>query len=180
MSIPVQTDKWAGNLECAFCGRTRLMAEAFSKTMMAKHEGPLKCKECVQKEASKNRSSATSVESNESRVCGKCQKELPASFYNKTQWKKGEGVSRCKPCVELAVAEEAAAVETAREEKITAARQAVDDAKKSGNSMSILKAESVLAALEGEKVTGLRPVKMNHRPRGGGRGRSGRGRSGRR
>ena len=51
---------------------------------------------------------------------------------------------------------------------MAAARQAVDDANRSGNSMAILKAESVLAALEGEKVTGLRPVRMNQRGEKGG------------
>jgi hypothetical protein len=30
MSTPVVTDKWAGNLDCDFCRRKRLMGEEFS------------------------------------------------------------------------------------------------------------------------------------------------------
>lgn len=59
----------------------------------------------------------------------------------------------------------------------------MEKAKISGNLQAILKAESQLAALEAEKVTGLKPMKMSStgggrgrgRCRGGGRGRGGRG-----
>ena len=50
---------------------------------------------------------------------------------------------------------------------MVAAKAAV--AKAGGDAMAILKAESVLSALEAEKVTGLKPVAMG-RSRGGGRG----------
>ena len=61
-----------------------------------------------------------------------------------------------------------------KEEKISAARKKVDDAKRSGNAQQILAAESELAALEAEKVTGLKPIKLSAgrgraRGRGGGR-----------
>jgi hypothetical protein len=150
------------------------MADSFSKTMMARG-GPHKCKDCVQRHDAETRTNASGiiVDANETRTCALCQQELAAVCYNKSQWNKGAGSSRCKTCVDLAVAQEADAAETARAAKMAAARQAVDDANRSGNSLAILKAESVLAALEGEKVTGLRPVRMNQR--GAGRGRSGRG-----
>jgi hypothetical protein len=156
------------------------MAEAFSKTMMARG-GPLKCKECVQRQDAETRTNAAAVVSDETRSCASCQQELAAASYNKSQWSKGAGASRCKTCVDAAIATEAASVETARAAKMAAARQAVDDANKSGNALAVLKAESVLAALEGEQVTGLRPVKMNSRSArgggGGGRGRAGSGRA---
>jgi hypothetical protein len=52
----------------------------------------------------------------------------------------------------------------------------VEEANASGNAQKIVVAESELAALEAEKVTGLKPVKMSAgrgrgRGRGGGRGR---------
>lgn len=63
--------------------------------------------------------------------------------------------------------------EFAKDSKMQAAKEKVAKATAaSGNAAAILQAESELAALEAEKVTGLKPVWIN---RGGG-GRSGRGR----
>jgi hypothetical protein len=176
MATPVQTDKWAGNLECKFCGRTRMMAEAFSKTMWARG-GSLKCKECVQMQEAETRSNAKGVDSDEKQVCTSCKKELEALLFNKSQWSKGEGLSWCKTCVDKALVQEAANIKKAQADKTVAAQHAVEDARKSGNSLAILKAESVLAVLEGEKVTGLCPIRMNSQGGGrqGGRGRAGQG-----
>jgi hypothetical protein len=122
----------------------------------------------------------------ESRNCAICQKDVMYSEYNKNQWNKGEGKSKCRSCVEQALAQEASQQKASSDEKLEKARQQVKEATASGNQPAILKAESELAALEAEKVTGLKPIRMG---RGGGRGRGrgsgrttggrGRGRAGR-
>lgn len=159
------------------------MAEEFSKAALAKEGGGV-CKQCVAAAAAKERqtAAANAASSDETRTCAACKQMLNEAAFNKNQWRKGDGVSRCRDCVEKAVADEAVAVKAAQEKKRLDAKKAVEEARKSGNSLKILKAESVLAALEGEKVTGLQPVRMNRggRGRGGGRGARGGRRGGRR
>jgi hypothetical protein len=96
-------------------------------------------------------------------------------LFNKNQWNKGEGKSKCRPCVDAALASEAKTLQGSREDRLQAARVSVVSAQASGNIHAILKAESELAALEAEVVTGLKPVKMSgrgsYRSRGGGHGR---------
>lgn len=131
-------------------------------------------------------STDASTESTETRVCVICTKDLEYGAYNKNQWNKGEGKSKCRSCVEKALTDEASQQKASKEEKLLEARRQVKLATESGNQQAILKAESVLAALEAEKVTGLKPVRMGRggrgRGRGGGRGlrTSGRGRGGKR
>ena len=109
----------------------------------------------------------------ERRKCaGYCGNELPQSSFNRNQWSKGDGKSRCGACVDRAVKEEAAQQTKSREDKLASAKKQVEEAEKSGNSMKILAATSMLAALEAERVTGLKPVKLSS---GRGRGRGGRG-----
>ena len=109
----------------------------------------------------------------ERRKCaGYCGNELPQSSFNRNQWSKGDGKSRCGACVDRAVKEEAAQQTKSREDKLASAKKQVEEAEKSGNSMKFLAATSMLAALEAERVTGLKPVKLSS---GRGRGRGGRG-----
>jgi len=195
MSTPVVTDKWAGTLECSECHRKRLMAQEFSKTALDKyrknnHQGALRCKQCVAAAEQKERQSAatrkttatlsssgdhpnTTTTTNETHVCAACQIDKPFEDYNKNQWNKGKGAGRCRACVEQAIEDEKMANERAKAEKIAQAQRQVEQAQKSGNAAAILKAESVLSALQAEQVTGLKPVRMN---RGGGGARGGRGR----
>ena len=162
------------------------MAEEFSRTALEKyrkHGTPLRCKHCVawaeQREreaAAAKRQDATAADASnisEMRVCASCQTSKSATEYNKNEWNKGEGVGRCRACVERSVADEKTASEAAKSAKLEAAAADVQKAKASGNAAAILKAESVLSALQAEKVTGLKPVRMN---RGGGGRRSARGR----
>lgn len=145
----------------------------------------LKCKRCVQEMEEAERKVAAAKQastagggavSTESRNCAICQKGLTYGAYNKNQWNKGEGKSKCRSCVEQALAQEASQQKASSDEKLEIARQKVKEATASGNQPAILKAESELAALEAEQVTGLKPVRMG---RGGGRGRSrGSGRTG--
>lgn len=93
--------------------------------------------------------------------------------YNRNQWNKGDGKSKCRECVEKALADEQTQQTQFKEAQLEAARTKVQDAKQSGNAALILQAESELAALEAHKVTGLKPVKLG---RGGGRRSAGRGR----
>lgn len=147
----------------------------------------MKCKECVEKEHAANRAAASERQlhqqpadgEQEKRQCIQCAIELPFSAFNKSQWSKGEGQSRCRDCVERRLADEKAQQTQAREAKLTEARDRVAKAKASGKASELLVAESQLAALEAEMVTGLKPVRLSGRGRGrqgGQRSSSGRGR----
>lgn len=175
MSNPVVTDKWAGNYDCSICRRKRLMAEEFSKKAIDRFnkEGvPLRCKTCLSEQETKERRNAASVAvTNETRECAKCMKVLDSSYFNKNQWNKGEGKSRCKQCVEQAIKEEEEQNRAKKSDSIAKAKEEVEKAKANGNPLAILKAESVLSSVEAEKVTGLKPVRMNRGGRGRGRGR---------
>jgi Stc1 domain len=187
MATPVVTDTWAGTFDCSTCGRKRLMADQFSKRTMELHlkqSKPLRCSHCVTAAAAQERAAAAAsrqssapshgigssdASEHECRACASCHKNLPMSAYNKNQWNKGAPTSRCRDCVDASIALEAAQQATIAKDKRTAALVAVEKAKKTGNALAILKAESALAALEAETVTGLKPVRMSS-----GRGRSGR------
>ena len=171
------------------------MAEEFSKNALAKHRKtgqPMRCKQCTakqeQEERDKAKASSTATAGTpddtaaeeETRACaGSCQQVLPQSAYNRNQWAKGEGKSRCRACVEQSIQEEASQQSKSKQDKIEQARKQVEALKldKKATPQQVIKAESELAALEAEKVTGLKPVKMSRGGRGRGRfGGSGRGR----
>ena len=107
----------------------------------------------------------------ETRICAGCQQTIAMAWFNKNQWNKGAGKSKCRPCVDSAVALETTKQEEPKQERLQAAKRNVTVAQSSNNVLAILKAESELAALEAEFVTGLKPVKMSGR--GGGSYRSG-------
>lgn len=154
----------------------------------------IKCKQCVaaleqaerdkaaarrkKEEETKNTTNNTSTNeegSTEKRQCaGKCDSLLPKSAYNKNQWMKGEKKSRCRKCVEQSIQDETSSQTKNKQDKITAAKLKVQEANKSKDAKLIAAAESELAALEAEKVTGLKPIKLSvgmGRKRRGGRGR---------
>jgi hypothetical protein len=179
------------------------MAEEFSKKALERYrkEGAIntittssiRCKKCVAAAEQAERETAAAKkllnrpppqdrdeqESNETRKCaGTCASILFKSAFNRNQWGKGEGKSRCRDCVEKSIQEEASNLSKSKEETIAAARKKVEDMEKTGNAQAILAAESELAAFEAEKVTGLKPVRMSTgrgRGRGGSRGGRGRG-----
>lgn len=140
----------------------------------------MKCKACVAKDEGEERKAAALKQpasaSYETRGCAACSKTLAFEAFNRNQWNKGDGKARCRSCVEDSLAQEASQQQQSKDDAIRQARGEVERAKASGKAQDILKAESVLSALEAEKVTGLKPVKMG-RGRGSGRGR---GRGGRR
>ena len=107
-------------------------------------------------------------------TCAACQQSLPPPSYNRNQLSKPSGQARCRSCVEEAVAKEAEAVKSTKQDRLEKAQRDLEDAKRSGDTKKIIAAESVLAALEAEVVTGLKPVML-----GKGRGRGGRWSSGR-
>lgn len=206
MSTPVVTEKWAGNFDCSVCRRKRLVGEEFSKKALEKYRktgGQLRCKQCMQQQEEKERQAAaakrlasssggatnneTDSSSNggvdETLQCKACQKELTAGQFNKNQWSKGAGKARCRECVEKALLDEKQQQASSQASKMQAAKDKVAQANASKNPAAILRAESEMAALEAEIVTGLKPIRMNRgsggRGRGGGRS-SGRGRGGRR
>lgn len=170
------------------------MAEEFSKKALEKHRNQirqpqakptiLRCKQCVaeaerlereasaKKKAQKQPNGGSSEKEEESRKCaGACGKDLPQSTFNRNQWSKGEGKSRCRQCVEESIQKEAQQQSQSKSDQIAAAQQKVEQARKSKSASAILAAESELAALEAEKVTGLKPVHMA--AGGGGRGGGG-------
>ncbi len=63
---------------------------------------------------------------------------------------KGEGKARCRACVEKSVANEEAASQKSKASKIAAAKEDIEKAKAKGDMTEIVRAESVLAALEAE------------------------------
>ena len=140
----------------------------------------MKCKQCVQavetaereaaakKRAANNNSggAASSESSVETRVCAKCQKSLAFDQYNKNQWNKGPGQSKCRPCVEASLAAEQAQQAQGNADKLAAAKERVTNATTMAERVA---AESQVAALEAQKVTGLQPIRL-------GKGRGGRGR----
>ena len=150
----------------------------------------IKCKQCVaaveqaerdkaaarrKKEEESNNTSTNEEGNAEKRQCaGKCDSLLPKSAYNKNQWMKGENKSRCRKCVEQSIQDETSSQTKNKQDKITAAKLKVEEANKSKDAKLIAAAESELAALEAEKVTGLKPIKLSvgmGRKRRGGRGR---------
>ena len=112
--------------------------------------------------------------------CASCKKSLAADKFNRTQLvQKGPGKQRCRECVEKAEASTAGAAKEKQDAGIEEARKALKQAEIGGNAAATLVAASKLAALEGEKVTGLKPVVLGKgRGRGRGGGGSWRGRSG--
>lgn len=68
MATPVITETWAGNLDCSTCSRKRLMTDQFSKKaieMHNKHGKALRCKQCVEAAAVKEREMANLNEQND-------------------------------------------------------------------------------------------------------------------
>ena len=112
-------------------------------------------------------------------TCAACSKSLPPSSYNRNQLSKPPGKARCRSCVEEAVAKEAEGVASSKKERLEKAQKDLEDAKRRGDTKAIIAAESVVAALEAEVVTGLKPVVLGRGSGRGGRWSSGRGGRGR-
>lgn len=175
------------------------MGEEFSKSALDRYRKtgqPLKCKQCVAAAEKAERDAAASMRSTtdanaeygdhnpaqeEVRQCaGACRQQLPQSSFNRNQWGKGEGKSRCRSCVEQCLQDEHAQQTQSKQDKIDTVRAKVEKLKSqpSSKASEIVAAESELAALEAEKVTGLKPIRLGS-GRGRGRGRSGGGGRGR-
>ena len=196
-SAPVITDRWAGNFDCSGpCRRKRLVGDDFSKKMLERHRkigADVRCKRCVaeveaeERRAARERAEArTKAETGSGErgeggekgpvPCAACRQSLPPTSYNRNQLAKGSGKARCRVCVEKAVNDEAASAGEAKKKRLEDAQKAVRDAERKGDLKAKLAAESVLSALEAEKVTGLAPVKLGRGRGRGGRWGSGRGR----
>jgi hypothetical protein len=155
----------------------------------------LTCKRCVQEAEATERAEAAARRSRQegmaasnpapisaeiqedSRPCADCGCVLGSEAYNRNQWNKGAGKSRCRDCVERSVAGEAVRSAESKQRAIDEAQRAAQVARESGNALAAVQAESALAALEAEKVTGLKPQTLGGRgrSRGGGRGGGARG-----
>ena len=186
MSTPVVTEKWAGDLACFVCRRKRLTAVEFSKKAVEKHRvepaAPMKCKTCVEAAAQQERDVAATktaasgaavppaVGSSEGHECSSCKTALPATAFSRSNLSKGPGKQRCLGCVTEAEKANLTAGDAALREKLAAAKAAAAKAEASGSVAEKLAAHSKVAAIEGQMVTGLKPVVLGR----GGRGRGGR------
>jgi len=192
----VAVNNWAGDFDCSVCHRKRLTASEFSKKMQEKKrrgEGGLKCKPCVEKAAQAERdaaaakaaaapaapAAAAAAAAAATQVCSACERALPESSFTKPQLKKGPAKQRCQPCIAAADRGEADAADAKKAAALAEAKKAVKIAEATGSAAQKLKANAQLAALEGELVTGLKPMVIGRGRRGsGGRGRGrGRGRA---
>lgn len=158
----------------------------------------MKCKTCVataevqEREAAAARrkeqppsqsSSATAAaaEDEGKRECTACQQELSLCAYNRNQWSKGPGKSRCRSCVEEAVEAEATPHDQSKTDAIKQARADLEKAEQTpADTLGVVKAAAKLSALEAELVTGLRPKIIRRPMRGGRSGRSSSGRGSKR
>lgn len=164
-----------------------------------KSGGPLKCKQCVNSAEAKERelaaakrlassSASTSnitspvgticggtdtTEETLPRTCAGCQQELECSAYNRNQWNKGDGKSKCRTCVDQSIQNEQQQQSQLKDAALAAAQEKVQQAHQSKSPRLILQAESELAALQAEQVTGLKPMKLSSAGRGGRRGGGG-------
>jgi hypothetical protein len=197
MSAPVITSRWAGNFDCTVCRRKRLMADEFSKSSLDKYRKTgqaLQCKPCVAKqeqekrmEAARNKNNSNNDDDdddddddNEKRTCALCNQLLSKDSYNRNQWSKPEGKSRCRSCVEKSIKEDENQQLNNKDGKIDGARKKLEELKlsKTATAREIVAAESVVAAFEAEKVTGLKPIRMGGRGRGRGGNKRSSGRGG--
>jgi len=191
--------QWAGNFECAGeCGRKRLVGTEFSKSMLDRRRrdlnAPIRCKTCVEEAAAAEREQAAKRQTqraaneasadtaaDEQHTCSVCQLGLPASAFNRSQLSKGAGKQRCQKCVATNEQEASAAVEERQKAALAEAKVAMQRAEASGSVAQKLATSATHAALEAERVTGLKPVVLGRgRSRGRGSwrgGRSGGGRS---
>ena len=187
MSTPVVTEKWAGDLSCSVCRRKRLTAAEFSKKAMEKHRNdpnaPMKCKTCVEAAAQQERDVAAAKTAAaggaavpategppESHECSSCKSALPATAFSRSNLSKGPGKQRCLGCVKESEQANLTAGDAALKEKLAAAKAAAAQAEACGTAAEKLAAHSKVAAIEGQMVTGLKPVVLGR----GGRGRGGR------
>ena len=176
--------EWAGSFSCDACKKTRLIASHFSNNMIQKKmknpDAKITCKDCTQTKLSQERSQDSTLpkdaddSSSQELKCAACNKVFDKTNFNKAQLQKGTGKQRCKNCVEAAEKAAASAIAEKKETAIEEAREALQAAELGGDAIKILKASTALSALEGEKVTGVKP-----RVLGRSRGRASRGRASR-
>lgn len=176
---------WAGDFNCVVCRQKRLTAASFSKRMVERHrrEGaPLTCKVCVEAAAAAERTAAASKsaaaagtstagpadgEPASDPVCSACGTAKPASTFTRAQLQKGPSKQRCSECVAAAEAASSSEADVKWETRYKEAKEAARKADAVGSAAEKLKAHSTVAAIEAEKVTGLKPVILGR----GGRGR---------
>mmetsp|Transcript_22342 Transcript_22342/g.68011 ORF Transcript_22342/g.68011 Transcript_22342/m.68011 type:complete len:186 (-) Transcript_22342:219-776(-) len=178
---------WAGNFECSVCRQKRLTAASFSKRMIERHrshDAKLTCKQCVEAAAATERAAATAkVEAEDGTgaveaVCSACGVSKPASRFTRAQIQKGEGKQRCTDCVATAEASASSKADKKWEIQYQEAKEVARKAEATGTTAEKLQAHNRVAALEAQKVTGLKPVVLGKRGRGTWRGSArGRGRS---
>lgn len=193
MSTPVVTQKWAGEFVCSVCRRKRLTAAEFSKKAIEKHrkepDAPMKCKTCVEAAAQQERDVAASKTAasvaavpageglSEGHECSSCKNALRATAFSRSNLSKGPGKQRCLECVAEAEKANVTAGDAAFREKLAAAKAAAAKAEASGSVAEKLATSTAVAAIEAQRVTGLKPVVLGRGGRGRGRhgGRFGRG-----
>mmetsp|Transcript_25149 Transcript_25149/g.68164 ORF Transcript_25149/g.68164 Transcript_25149/m.68164 type:complete len:188 (+) Transcript_25149:57-620(+) len=183
-----QQQQWAGNFDCSVCRRKRLVGAEFSKNALEKYRRDptiqLKCKACVELAAKEERAQAAERQNQQPRgdeqeeyACSACSQTLPGVSFSRAQLSKGPDKRRCQECISTAEAAEMQASAEKYQERLREAKLAMQKAEATGTAAEKLATSSAYSAIEAEKVTGLKPIKLSG-GRGHGRGR-GRGRLGR-
>ena len=184
MSQPVKDPKWAGDFDCSVCRRKRLIASEFSQNQIkSKPKDQLTCKQCVADREKAERDAAAAkltaaaaaaalpaaasgastspaaADALAPLLCSGCSLSFPSSVYNFNQLKKNDR-RKCKSCVDAVVASDVASVASASQSKLEDAKERVRKSEAGGNVAEKLAASMALANLEGEAVTGLKPIRM--------------------
>lgn len=180
--------QYAGDFDCSECRQKRLTAASFSKSMANKKrmnpDALLKCLECVAKAAAAERNAAqersvkASAAAGEAEAivnCVSCGSELPVSSFSASQRRKSDG-ARCMPCVSEAEEKEKQKNEAGKSESLKTAQESYEQLGANASASERLLAAARETAEEANFVTGLKPVKLGRRGRGGSWRSRGRGR----
>lgn len=179
---------YAGDFDCSVCRQKRLTAASFSKSMANKKRAnpgaPLKCLECVEKAAVAERNAAqersenagaAAVEEEAVVKCKGCEKDLPMSSFSASQRRKTDG-ARCIPCVSDTEKRERQKVLESKAQSLETAQKSYEQLGANASAAERLLAAAAETAEEAKFVTGLKPVKLGRRGRGGSWRNRGRGR----
>lgn len=179
---------YAGDFECSVCRQKRLTAASFSKSMANKKRAnpgaSLKCLECVEKAAVAERHAAQQRSENAASTAGEdeavlkcklCERDLPMSSFSASQRRKSDG-ARCTPCVSDTEKIERRKNEESKAQSLKNAQDSCEQLGANASAAERLLAAASETAEEANFVTGLKPVKLGRRGRGGSWRSRGRGR----
>lgn len=180
--------QYAGDFDCSECSQKRLTASSFSKSMVNKKRSDanalMRCLECVAKVAAAERQAALERSRNASAIpddvdtpleCKACARELPHTSFSVSQRRKGDN-GRCTSCIVEAEESEQLKILEGNVQALKAAQDRHVQLDSNASGTERLLAAASETAEEAKFVTGLNPVKLGRRGRGGSWRARGRGR----